>query len=402
MQKTVKPLSRSLTSMKASRGFVLMAALLLLGLVSMAVLLSSLSSTEAATQQALRTQLALKEAKEAVLGYILLDGPTGETLKPGSIPCPDRDNDNDSGQYDYAFGNCIGSVYIYRFPGKDFRTGELRDSANEKLWYAISPEFRAGSTKALNSLTPTNLTIDGQGEYVAVVLAPGAPLAGQTRTDSAPRENYLESSNASGTFQFVTTKALEEGETAEQAKTKFNDRLIGITKKEWEDAIVRRVASDITARIQANIVAGVLPAAMPLSAYPTSPDGTSPLPWNGDPTVTRGLLPASQLWAASDWARKNEWYKVVYYVIAPAFADGGTQDCSSDSSQCLTLRSGSNETRNIKALIIFAGSTYDGQTRSASSSVADFLEGGENTDGDNTFELPAPGSTSNDRFYIIK
>lgn len=387
--------------MKASRGFVLMAALLLLGLVSMAVLLSSLSSTEAATQQALRTQLALKEAKEAVLGYILLDATGGSTLKPGSIPCPDRDSDNDSDFFDNPGNNC-GGVSLNRFPGKNFRTGELRDASNEKLWYGISPGFRSGSPDAVNSLTPATLGIDDQGDYVAVILAPGAPLAGQTRTDSATRDNYLESSNASGTFQFVTTKALEEGETAEQVKTKFNDRLIGITKKEWEDAIVRRVASDITARIQANIVAGVLPAAMPLSAYPTSPDGTSPLPWNGDPTVTRGLLPASQLWAASDWARKNEWYKVVYYVIAPAFADGGTQDCSSDSSQCLTLRSGSNETRNIKALIIFAGSTYDGQTRSASSSVADFLEGGENTDGDNTFELPAPGSTSNDRFYIIK
>lgn len=397
----MKPLSLSSISVKASRGFVLMAALLLLGLVSMAVLLSSLSSTEAATQQALRTQLALKEAKEAVLGYILLDGPSGQTLKPGSIPCPDRDNDNDSGQYDYAFGNCIGSVYIYRFPGKDFRTGELRDSANEKLWYAISPEFRAGSTKALNSLTPTNLTIDGQGEYVAVVLSPGASLPGQDRGDVTVRSNYLEGDNASGTFQLVTTRALEAGETAEQAKAKFNDRLIGISKREWEDAIVRRVASDIIDRIKANIVAGVFPAAMPLSAYSTSPDGTPPQPWNGDPAVTRGLLPASQLWAASDWARENQWYKVVYYVIAPAFAAGRTLNCS-DSSQCLTLLSGSSETKNIKALIIFAGSPYDGQTRSASSSVADFLEGDENRDGDNTFELPAPGSTSNDRFYIIK
>lgn len=387
--------------MKASRGFVLMAALLLLGLVSMAVLLSSLSSTEAATQQALRTQLALKEAKEAVLGYILLDAAGGSTQKPGSIPCPDRDNDNDSDLFDNPGNNC-GGFYINRLPGKNFRTGELRDSGNEKLWYAISPGFRSGSPDAVNSLTPTTLSVDGQGEYVAVILAPGAPLPGQTRTDSASRANYLESSNASGTFQFVTTKALEEGETAEQAKTKFNDRLIGITKKEWEDAIVRRVASDVIGRIKAKIVAGVLPAAMPPSAYSTSPDGNSPQPWNGDPTFTRGLLPASQLWAASDWARKNEWYKVVYYVIAPAFAAGGTQDCSSDSSQCLTLRNGSNETKNIKALIVFAGSAYDGQTRSESFSVADYLEGEENTNNDNVFELPAPGSTSNDRFYIIK
>lgn len=393
--------------MKASRGFVLMAALLLLGLVSMAVLLSSLSSTEAATQQALRTQLALKEAKEAVLGYILLDGPTGETLKPGSIPCPDRDNDNDSGQYDYAFGNCIGSVYIYRFPGKDFRTGELRDSANEKLWYAISPEFRAGSTKALNSLTPTNLTIDGQGEYVAIVLAPGAPLAGQTRTDSATRENYLESSNASGTFQFVTTKALEEGETAEQAKTKFNDRLIGITKKEWEDAIVRRVASEVLKKLTTfKTKQGFFPPPAALTTTPTRA-------LSSGQSISEGFLPVNQLWPApeipitqekknADWFAQNEWYKLIYYVLAPAFKEKNVLGNCDDPAQCLILRNSGVETTRIKALVIFAGRPLAGQNRNTTNSVAAFLEGEENTDGDNTFELPAPGSTSNDRFYIIK
>lgn len=380
-----------------------MAAVLLLGVVSMAVLLSSLSSSNAATQQAIKTQIALKEVKEAVLGYILLDDPNPDlTLKPGSLPCPDLDNDNDNDFNDNVGASCgpTGN-FVYRFPGKNFRVGDLRDASNEGLWYAVSPDFRTTTDAALNSLTPGELRIDGQGEYVAVVLAPGAPLPGQTRSTSSTRTAYLEEENASGTFHLVTFRQPQEGESEEQAKSKFNDRVLGISKKEWEDAIIRRVSADVLSRIKSHVVAtGRPPSPMPLSAYETSPDGRSPTAWNGDSKHSRGLLPASTLWAPTDWARKNQWYRVVYYVIAPALAAGDT-DCSA-SNECLTLLNGGMETKNIKALIIFAGSTHLGQTRSENSTVADYLEGAENQDDDNVFELPGTSSTSNDRFYIIK
>lgn len=411
----MKPLSRSSNSIKTSRGFVLMAALLLLGLVSMAVLLSSLSSTEAATQQALRTQLALKEAKEAVLGYILLDDPDPETtLKPGSIPCPDLDNDNDNDFSDNIGASCsLTGTYVARFPGKNFRTGELRDASNEKLWYAVSPAFRTTTSAAINSSTPAELRIDSQGEYVAVVIAPGAPLPGQVRSTSATRSAYLEDKNAGGTIQLVTTKALEEGETAEQAKTKFNDRVIGISKKEWEDIVLRRVSAEVLKAINEKKSGAYFPWATPLSkaSAPLTVASSPPDPWMGVEDTLRGLLPARKLWPPKGegdtwpkqqpWQSKNNWHQLVYYIIAPAFASGGSATCGMPDD-CLTLRSGSTETKNIKALIVFAGSAYLGQTRSESSSVADYLEGEENTNNDNVFELPAPGSTSNDRFYIIK
>ena len=397
-------------SQARSRGFVLMAAVLLLGVVSMAVLLSSLSSSNAATQQAIKTQLALKEAKEAVLGYILLDAPE-TTLKPGRIPCPDRDNDNDSDPADNSGNNCGGS-YLNRLPGKNLRIGELRDSGNEKLWYAISPGFRDGSLDAVNSLTPTTLTIDGQGEYVAVVLAPGAPLPAQTRSTSSTRTAYLEEGNASGTANLVTFRQRQENESEEQAKTKFNDRVLGISKKEWEDTILRRVSAEVVKAINKNKAGAYFPWATPLSnESPPLTVASSPAdPWMGVKGTLRGLLPARKLWPPLDendkwpkqqpWQSKNEWHQLFYYVIAPAFADGKSASCIGPND-CLTLRHGSTQTTDIKALVVYAGPRRDGQSR-PSTDLTNYLEGAENQDlDDNVFEV-LPAAISNDRFYIIK
>lgn len=397
----------NLTNSRQSRGFVLMAAVLLLGVVSMAVLLSSLSPSNVANEQSKKTQLALKEAKQAVLGYIALDSPASNdlaengltpqtNLKPGSIPCPDRDDDNDSGLHDYAFGNCVGSVYTYRFPGKEFLTGELRDSANEKLWYAISREFRVGSTAALNSLTEATLKINGHGEYVAVILAPGTALSGQTRNDPAVRSHFLEDENADNPTNFTLGVHSDH----------FNDRLIGISQKEWEDAVLRRVANEVLGKLNAyRATHGSFPRPAALTGAPdramTSSDD-----------AYAGLLPVSQLWPEpqapitqekknKDWFAQNEWYRLMYYVIAPAFAPGGDGHCN-DLSQCLTLRNGDIDTKGIKALLIYAGREKDGQKRDTPT-VAAYLEGEENAGNtDNLFELPPSGSASNDRFYIIK
>lgn len=393
-----------------ARGFVLMAAVLLLGMVGMAVLLSSLSSTNAATQQSLRTQLALKEAKEAVLGYILLDAPGGvDKLKPGSIPCPDSDNDNDSDNPDNYGNNCSGA-YVNRFPGKNFRVGELRDAGNEKLWYAISPEFRSGAyTIALNSLTPATLRIDNQGEYVVVIFAAGSPLTGQTRTDATLRSDFLESDNASASAEFIT------GVKNVLFDIPFNDRVIGITKQEWSDTVLRRVSAEIIKALNEKKTDGRYPwatdlsqANAPLKAYSSSAD-----PWMGLDKL-QGLLPARKLWPpdpeptsppAKDpwpekqpWQSKNDWHQLFYYIVAPAFAPGGDGICNTPSD-CLTLKSGGTETTNIKALVVYAGARLDGQSRPGS--VADYLEGEENRNGNNVFEILPPG-LSNDRFYIIK
>lgn len=386
-----------------------MAAMLLLGVVSMAVLLSSLSSSNAATQQAIKTRLALKEAKEAVLGYILLDAPE-TTLKPGRIPCPDRDSDNDSDLADNSGNNCGGS-YLNRLPGKNLRIGELHDSGNEKLWYAISPGFRDGSLDAVNSLTPTMLTIDGQGEYVAVLLAPGAPLPGQTRNTFATRSAYLEEENASGTVNLVTLRQRQEDESEEQAKTKFNDRVLGISKKEWEDTLLRRVSAEILKAIDNNKAGVYLPSATPLenAGAPLTVAQSPPNPWLGVEGTLRGLLPARKLWPPKSetdewprhqpWQSKNEWHQLFYYVIAPAFRSGGSATCATPAD-CLTLRHGATQTTNIKGLVVYVGPPLAGQIR-PNNDLKHYLEGDENLDPDNVFEVLS-AAVSNDRFYIIK
>ena len=387
-------------SFNAQRGFVLMAAALLLGIAVAAVLLGNLSARQVELGQEARTPQALDEAKQAVLGYMLLDDTSGGTLRPGSIPCPDANNDGASNLPDNYGNNCSGS-YVNRFPSKNFRTGDLRDAANEKLWYAISAQFRSGATSALNSSTSGTLTLGGQGEYVAVIFAPGRALPGQSRADPSNRAHFLESTNAVSQTGFVS-------EAGASSPAEFNDRLIGISFAEWEKAVVPSVANEVAralieravhrpgtvTKTSATVVS--FPWAAPFSMYTVTPSSTNA--WAGQPSTERGLLPAATLWSNSDWAYKNEWYKFAYYVIAPAFAAGGAGNCN-DPSQCLTLVKENKTITNIKALIILAGRPIGSQLRSTAPTVSDFIEGAVNLDNDNVFATVADGS--NDYFYAI-
>lgn len=388
-----------------------MAAVLLLGVVSMAVLLSSLSSSNAATQQAIKTQLALKEAKEAVLGYILLDSAASNAesetpnLKPGSLPCPDLDNDDDNDFDDNVGASCSSTGnFVYRFPSKNFGAGGLRDASNEKLWYAVSPDFRTTTGKAINSSTPALIRIDNRGEYVAVILAPGLALPGQTRHTTATRNAYLEEQNAGGTVNFTTQRQRAEGESEEQAKTKFNDRLIGISKKEWEDAVTRRVASEIiTKLLEVKLATGRFPWAAEWTVSPTryiSAKSSKP----------QGLLPVSDLWPEppapvsnadqkKDWFAENGWYRFAYYAVAPAFWPGASGNCLNEG--CLTVNQDGVIHRDVHAVVILTGGALTGQARPGDR-LADYIESEANRDGNASFEHSRSNSNSNDRLFMLK
>lgn len=372
------------TARNRQRGFVAMAVTLLLGVAIAAILLGNLSARQHEFDNQARTAKALNEAKQAVLGYMLTDAPSS-TPKPGRLPCPDHTNDNHSNLADNPGNNC-GGVYLNRFPGRNFRTGEVRDAANEKLWYAIAPAIRDGLPTAVNLLTPTPLQIDGQGEYAAVIIAPGIALSGQSRGSDAARQDFLEDVNAVGGQQFTTKSAQP-----------FNDKVIGVTRMEWERALVRAIAAETLKQLGKKLSAGTLPPPTPLTAYGTAV--TDPL-WWGDSRIPSGFLPVRALWAETDWPIKNEWHQLIYYALAPAFSVGGSGTCN-DSSQCLTLMNNGSAVSGIKALIIVAGAPLPGQFRSSSSTVADYLEGAENTDGNNTYALP-PAGTSNDWFFALR
>ncbi len=85
----------------------------------------------------------------------------------------------------------------------------------------------------LNSETAGQLTVDGKGDIVAVIIAPGAPIGNQNRNPADTNilteiTNYLELANTSIApmdFNFISV------DPDPTNFTDFNDRLITITRK---------------------------------------------------------------------------------------------------------------------------------------------------------------------------
>ncbi len=181
----------------------------------------------------------LAQAKKALLARATVDA----TL-PGSLPCPDLvthitgTNVPDDGIADLFAGiNCPS--YVGRLPWRTLGLADLRDPDGERLWYALSPNFRDYASQVLiNDATAGMLSISGAStlnNVVAIVFAPGAPLGAQSRSGTANQNNvvnYLEGANASGGTAFVS----------QPPDANLNDRLVAITVADLLLSVERRVA----------------------------------------------------------------------------------------------------------------------------------------------------------------
>ncbi len=232
-------------------GFFLLSGLFVVVIAASYLLVSRLNAAGDQIYRDEQTALALAQAKEALIGYAStypdnIDPNSG----PGYLPCPDP---NDTGSPN---GNCsiASNTVVGRFPWKYLGLRDLRDGSGERLWYAISEDFRYGPNKLvpLNSGTPTpnQLTVDNAGDIVAIVFAPG--VAFERNTDPAipcPRQqsrpsndvrDYLENSNNDGDTSFITATAPEC----------FNDRLITVTRQELMAAVEKRVLGEVRQALQ--------------------------------------------------------------------------------------------------------------------------------------------------------
>lgn len=211
------------------------------------------------------TNLVLQRAKEALIGYAVIFPDTRCSVcnaatppqpephqGPGYLPCPDIKKNGS------AEGSCAlnGPSHwtIGYLPFETLELEELRDPSGSRLWYATSDAYRNfATTEPLNSGTPGELSVDGAGDVVAVIFAPGAPLAGQNRPSGANDEttpiaeqigHYLEGRNGQIPNQhFVTTLGGALGPGGEydgDGRLIFNDRLVTITRGELMEGFVER------------------------------------------------------------------------------------------------------------------------------------------------------------------
>ncbi len=206
----------------------------------------------------------LAQAKIALIGTAgLMAGDTTED-DPGRLPCPEAPgsaNNWAAGSYTQsddgiAAGNCALPA-VGRLPWRTLGIDKLVDASGEPLWYVVSPAWALSAplfTTTINSQGPAGqLSLDGAGDIVALIIAPGRPLniaAGggcvarvqaRLRTANVPWDarDFLDCVNSDGDAAFATSGPAGS----------FNDQVVAVTSGEVlpviESAVANRFAKQM-------------------------------------------------------------------------------------------------------------------------------------------------------------
>jgi hypothetical protein len=101
------------------------------------------------------------------------------------------------------------------------------------------------------------------------------------------------------------------------------------------------------------------------------------------------------------WFVRNEWYRLLYYAIAPDHAASGAapRSCSHTAPTCLQVANIAPPNRQ-RAILVLAGRSLEGAAR-PNGRLEDFLDSAANRDGDGAFEQLAVNRRFNDRVVVL-
>lgn len=312
----------SIGALRMQNGAALMVMLVIMILGAAAFLLASLNSSALQNSRDRITADALAQAKEALIGYAakvqISASSASNQPRPGDLPCPDTNND---GLQEISCGNASGSTgqaaRLGRLPWKTLGLPDLRDASGERLWYAVSNNFKYNTrnTALLNSDTPGTLTVrnatgniihNGCAAFglpacptpgtadaafgtgaVAVIIAPGGVLTRQGSASSQDRSsgvniasNYLDIATLGGIAHdnqnFADASSLDgfiQGSIKiyDPASNSYslilNDQLLVVTQDNLMPSLQKRVAAEVKLCLTeyANNNHGRYPWAVPLT-----------------------------------------------------------------------------------------------------------------------------------------
>ena len=259
---------RPLPSHRTQRGAALLIMVVVMVLGIAAVLVGSLNSSSINISRQEKTTAALAQAKEALIGRAATD-----LNLPGSLPCPDQItntttpilNTPDDGIADSLVGNDCPS-YIGRLPWKTLDLPDLRDGQGERLWYALSPNFRDDNSNHINSDSEGTLNITGtqtNNNAVAIIFSAGSPLSGDSRSstktavcsslagtalagtavaESWCANNYLDNSNALASTAAFPNTNYQAGTPTDNLN---NDQFLTITRNQLLPPVEMRIAREV-------------------------------------------------------------------------------------------------------------------------------------------------------------
>ena len=166
------------------RGVALLALLAVAMLAVLWIVLSRLNAASSAATAARRTSNAevLNQAKQALIGYVAKEVLDLSENIPGRLPCPESPSDAGTVNKGRAGSTCDPTypvnINIGRLPWRTLGLDKIVDDAAEPLWYVVSPNWVLGSaTPVINSGSSGQLNVDGIGNVVAIIIAPGRALS---------------------------------------------------------------------------------------------------------------------------------------------------------------------------------------------------------------------------------
>ncbi len=439
-------------------GAVLLIMLFIMIFATIALLLYSLSPARLQNVRNQKNTQVLAMAKEGLLAYTasIALAPTG-SKKPGTLPCPDTNND---GIAETSCGNASGStgqsLRIGRLPWKTLQLPDLRDSSGERLWYAVSSNFKNNTVIAtLNSDTLGSITIrNSAGNIVhngclsyslpqcptpgsadapygtgaaAVIIAPGAPLLRQP--SGTPQDRSASGINSAGNFLDATTinglshdnqgfsdfssadGFIQGGASDADRNPLNNDQLIAITQEQLMSVTQQRVAAELRQCLNEYAAVNGNDGRYPWAASATTVsymDSTGMLfgripdtPFDNTVADSGGQM--FNTWLGNCNINSNSgwwlnWKEQVFYALSDAYKPT-VPAFPAGCGTCIGINSPSNQARFA---IIIAGRKLAGQVRTTladKGKAANYLEAGNqnaNQTGNYTFSRQPSTTTFND------
>ncbi len=218
---------------RRARGYIVLALTIVLAATSSFHLIRRLHAEQRDHAKA-ETRAALADARAALIGYAAsYPDRVNARFGPGYLPCPARRSGGVAG----PACSVSGQTTVGYFPWHTLRTRQTFDGSGAALWYAVDQSFRYNPKKIPhNNETSGALDVDGEA-VVAVVIAPGHPLAGQLQRVRRPlaRDQFLEGPNAGASLEKFATSNDESG----------NDIVAAITTRDIWRAAEARVLSGV-------------------------------------------------------------------------------------------------------------------------------------------------------------
>lgn len=272
------------------RGAVLLVLVIIMSMVALGWLYGRAAHRHAADAVTAR---ALEVARIALIGRAVTD-----TNRPGSLPCPDANND---GVADLLSGTQCPS-YIGRLPWRTLGLSDIRDGDGERLWYALSRDAGDTPSQIINSqATAGLLQVNGNANKVAVLFSPGVVIDPQQRgtlTQQLAVGNYLEGGNADGDNAYVAKTAPDPA---------FDDRVMSVSSAEMFRNVERLVLQQIAANLAQY--------AAQYHAYPFAGDQSG----NAQPNQLAGYIPYNTLsFAPGNALVLNGWLQLILPPSSPS------------------------------------------------------------------------------------